>query len=122
MVGVAVGVGVVGGVAVVVESVGHGVVDTAAVDVLGVSLGLGLALVEVAAIEAAVGVGAVGAAVGVGGGVVAGVAVVEELGVGLSHGGSHEAKEDESLHGDADWMLVSLVVQKTVSESPCTLR
>merc|ERR1711878_175280 len=86
------GVGVVG-VAVVVEAVGHGVVRKAAgVDQGGVSLGLPLA-------------------------VVAGVAVVEELGVGLGHGGGHEAKEDESLHGDADWMLVSLVVQKTDSES-----
>merc|ERR1712012_1010993 len=80
--------------------------------VAGVAVGPGVA----------VGVGAVGAAVGVGGGVVARVAVVEELGVGLGHGGGHKAKEDESLHGDADWMLVSLVVQKTDSESPCTLR
>merc|ERR1719379_2514465 len=100
-------------VAVVVDAIGHGVVDSVdsgAVDKGGVSLSLGLALVEVAgAVEVAIGVGAVGAAVGVGGGVVAGVAVVEELGVGLSHGGSHEAKEDESLYGDADWMLVSLV-------------
>merc|ERR1719351_205879 len=120
VVGIAIGVGVGMAVAVVVDAVGHGVVDSVdsgAVDKGGVSLSLGLALVEVAAIEAAVGVGAVGAAVGVGGGVVAGVAVVEELGVGLGHGGGHEAKEDESLHGDADWMLVSLVVRKTVSES-----
>merc|ERR1712038_1735175 len=111
-------------VAVVVDAVGHGVVrEAAGVDKGGVGLGLCLTLVEVAvAVEVAVGVGAVGAAIGVGGGVVAGVAVVEELGVGLGHGGGHAGKEDESLHGDADWMLVSLVLQKTVSESPCTLR
>ena len=61
--------------------------------------------IEMAAIEPAVGVGALGTAVGVGGGVVAGVAVVEELGVGLSHGGSHEAK----LQQERSLILVSSV-------------
>merc|ERR1711879_154424 len=61
-------------VAVVVDAIGHGVVDsvdTGAVEKGGISLSLSLTLVEVAAVEAAVGVGAVGAAVGVSGGVVA---------------------------------------------------
>merc|ERR1711899_462080 len=86
-------------VAVVAVAVGHGGVEAAAVDQGGV--GLSLPLVEVASVVGAVGVGAVG---GVRAGV---VVVVEELGVGLGHGGGHAGKEDESLHG-VDVLVVTV--------------
>merc|ERR1712223_1428943 len=92
-------VGVVDSVVVKSAAVDGGVVESAAVDQGGV--GLSLPLVEVASVVGAVGVGAVGR-------VRAGVVVVvEELGVGLGHGGGHAGKEDESLHG-VDVLVVTV--------------
>merc|ERR1719323_2536014 len=89
-----VGVGVVVRVGVVETAVDLGVVH-AAVDELGVSLSLTLAIV--------IGVG-VGVEVRVGVVSIRRVSATVEVivGVGLCHGGSRNAKKDESLHGRYD--------------------